>query len=126
MRLAIVGSRHWTHYDEFKRLVLRTVPIEEYHTIVSGGATGVDALAKRLAADIGRFYREFPADWATHGKAAGPLRNQKIVDYADFVVAFPCNHSRGTYDTLRRARAAKKPCSSLVIWCDVSEEERAT
>jgi hypothetical protein len=45
----------------------------------------------------------YPADWYTHGKAAGPIRNQKMLDdaFPDVVLAFP--GGRGTADMVRRA-----------------------
>jgi hypothetical protein len=53
-------------------------------------------------------------DWDKHGKAAGFIRNQEIVDNCDFVVAFWDGASRGTKDTIDRARKAK--ISTLIIY----------
>ena len=49
---------------------------------------------------------EYVADWATHGKKAGPLRNQRMIDegHPDLVIAFP--GGKGTDDMTRRALAA--------------------
>jgi hypothetical protein len=46
------------------------------------------------------------ADWNTHGRAAGPIRNQRMLDEVkpELVVAFP--GGRGTADMVRRAREA--------------------
>jgi YspA, cpYpsA-related SLOG family len=48
----------------------------------------------------------YPADWSKHGKAAGPIRNQQMLDESRprLVVAFP--GGRGTADMVRRAKAA--------------------
>jgi hypothetical protein len=47
------------------------------------------------------------ADWTTHGKGAGPLRNQKMVDLgADIAVAYMHEGSRGTADCVARAKKA--------------------
>jgi hypothetical protein len=55
-----------------------------------GGARGADALAKDWAMthpDIVRF--ECKADWKRYGPAAGPIRNQRMLDWSpDLVVAF--------------------------------------
>jgi len=74
--------------------------------IIHGGATGADALADDWAVVNWVPVDEFKADWARDGKAAGPLRNQRmLVDgRPDLVVAFP--GGRGTADMVRRARAA--------------------
>lgn len=48
---------------------------------------------------------EYPAEWDKHGKAAGFIRNQDMLDSGvDVVVAFP--GGRGTADMVRRARKA--------------------
>ena len=52
---------------------------------------------------------EMPADWTKHGKAAGPIRNQKMLDECpDLVVAFP--GGKGTADMVRRAMKAGIDC----------------
>jgi len=77
--------------------------------IIQGGATGADALAREWAtiqADRIHSYVNVPADWRRHGRAAGPLRNQEMIDNYDpqLVMAFP--GGSGTADMVRRARAA--------------------
>lgn len=85
-------------------------PIE---AIIAGGAKGADFLADVWA--ISRNVRSiaFIADWARHGKAAGPMRNQRMLDEGkpDLVIGFP--GGRGTADMLRRARAAGLPTKEI-------------
>jgi len=54
--------------------------------------------------------RAFPADWAGRGKAAGPERNQRMLERfrPERVLAFPTPgaENRGTKDMMRRAIAA--------------------
>jgi hypothetical protein len=67
--------------------------------------TGADYFARRWGEMEGIEVQAFPADWTEHGKAAGPIRNQQMVDSgADGCVAFP--GGRGTADMVRRAEAA--------------------
>jgi hypothetical protein len=47
-------------------------------------------------------------DWFAHGRVAGLMRNSQIVDYAEEVFAFHDGTSRGTLDTIRKAREAGK------------------
>lgn len=81
--------------------------------VISGGANGADSLAARSAGRQGVELMEFPADWGTHGKAAGPIRNQRMLDEGkpDVVWAFTddLEASRGTADMVRRARKAGVP-----------------
>jgi hypothetical protein len=67
--------------------------------------TGADRLANRWAELEGVEVEPFPADWARHGRAAGPIRNQAMADSgADGCVAFP--GGAGTADMATRAEAA--------------------
>jgi hypothetical protein len=107
--LAIIGSRNFTDYDFMKRkiqLLLEMLP--QVKCIVSGGAKGADALSERIAEDFHLDHRHIAAEWAKYGRAAGPLRNQKIIGEADVIAAFPLGESKGTQDGIRRARAAGK------------------
>ena len=81
---------------------------DELPVLITGGARGADTLAHNLA--LGGFEREvYPADWATHGRAAGVIRNQQMLDTGvDLVVAVAprTGLTTGTGDMVRRARAA--------------------
>jgi hypothetical protein len=65
--------------------------------LYQGGVQGADKLARMWAHDNmpKEFIHTFDADWDTHGRSAGPIRNQKMVDEAIktgdelLVVAFP-------------------------------------
>lgn len=74
--------------------------------LIVGGAPGADTLAEEWADCFGVRKRVFMANWKEHGKAAGPIRNQLMIDQGkpDLVVAFP--GGSGTADMVRRARAA--------------------
>lgn len=79
-------------------------PIEQ---VIHGDCkTGADRLAGLWARHMMIEERPFPADWKTHRNAAGPIRNQKMLDEGkpDLVVAFP--GGKGTADMTRRASAA--------------------
>jgi hypothetical protein len=115
MKLAIVGSRDYHNYITIKSAVDQIRKHVEVTEIVSGGAPGVDALAKRYAEEEKIKYVEFPADWKSYGKAAGPMRNQQIVDYCDKVVAFPADHSPGTNDTIKRATNVEKLLATIKV-----------
>jgi hypothetical protein len=73
-----------------------------------GCRTGADAIAHNWAEQNGVQVEVFDAEWEKHGKAAGPVRNQKMADSgADGCVAFP--GGRGTADMTRRAEAGNIP-----------------
>lgn len=82
--------------------------------IIQGGASGVDELARSWAKLLRVPCETFAADWRTHGRKAGPLRNQRMLEEGkpDVVVAFP--GGRGTADMVRRAKVAGVPVIEVV------------
>ena len=73
--------------------------------IISGGARGADTLAEEWADENNIPKTIVKADWKTHGKAAGPIRNQQMLDLKpNMVVAFPGGN--GTADMVRRSKKA--------------------
>lgn len=115
MRIGIVGSRTFNDYELMKDVFYGYFAIENdllgYGdiTIISGGARGADLLAKKLADNPYFDYIEFFADWGKYGKSAGFKRNQQIVDNSDIIIAFWDGKSRGTQDTINKAKLTKKP-----------------
>ena len=107
MRILVTGSRNWTDRAAIAQALL-DLRMEGPPVIVHGACpTGADAIADELATSWGWEIERHPADWDRHGKAAGPLRNQEMVDAgADVCVAFPHGDSRGTRDCMKRATAA--------------------
>ena len=105
IRLAVVGSR--TFRDE--ALLKRTLDdfIAEHgvpSVIVSGGALGVDTLAEQYAGNHGIPTLILRPEWGVHGKRAGILRNAEIVRESTHMVAFCVDQSRGTMDSVQRAK----------------------
>lgn len=88
-------------------------------TIIEGGAKGADSLAGSWADNALNVARlTYPADWSGIGKAAGPIRNQQMLDEGNpaFCLAFidkPLPESRGTADMVARCKARAIP--TLVI-----------
>lgn len=103
MKTIIAGSRYVISYDLVRHVIADSgFTITE---VVSGCARGVDAFGEIWAKRNGVPVRKFPADWNTHGKEAGPIRNQQMADYAEALIAIPGPESRGTWDMVRRAKA---------------------
>jgi len=103
LKIAIVGTRRFDNYNKFKELVLPILHNYQYDTIVSGGAVGVDTLAKRLANELNKNMLEF-----LPGNKSPLMRNTKIVLHSDIIIAMPCANSTGTYDTIRKANKQGK------------------
>jgi hypothetical protein len=111
MRVLICGSRKWTDdkiiYSILEGLTLREGPI----VLISGGAAGADSFAAQWAYANGIQHEEYLAEWELSGKAAGPIRNQHMLEDGkpDIVIGFPTAESIGTYDMLRRSAKAGVP-----------------
>jgi hypothetical protein len=108
MKLIIAGSRNYEDYQQFKVYVdYFTQNIFPNIEIVSGNARGPDKMAIRYAVEHNLNYRIFNADWEGHGKAAGPIRNEQMANYADALLAFWDGKSRGTKHMIDIARLAE-------------------
>lgn len=115
MKVIIAGVRNLDakHYQLISGLcdrILHDVTVTE---IVGGGASGVDKMGERYAKELGHPFKEFPADWKTHGKAAGPIRNKQMAEYADMLIAFWDGRSRGTKNMIDQAN---KHRLKVVVW----------
>ncbi len=113
--LAVIGSRSFNDYETLEYEIDRIFKYKKLDKpdrnmcIVSGGARGADRLAKRYAdehTDV--HYVEHPADWKTHGKKAGMIRNLDIVKDSRMVLAFWNGKSKGTKHTLGLAQTLGK------------------
>lgn len=72
--------------------------------IISGAATGADSVALDFAKDNWLSFKEYPAEWSKHGKAAGPIRNAEMLEKENVtnVMAFP--GGKGTADMIKKAK----------------------
>lgn len=106
LTIAIVGSRKYPK-PAFVRDFVRQLP--KGVDIISGGAKGVDSVAEFSARHYGHPVTVFAAEWERWGKSAGYIRNEYIVDAADFVVAFWDGESNGTDHTINLAKKRGVP-----------------
>lgn len=120
MKLLVCGGRDYsdrkavfnTLYDFCDKHGLWTEPTPDGNKlpnnihIINGKAPGADALSTDWAIVNWVPFTEYRADWEKHGRAAGPIRNQQMIDEGkpDKVLAFP--GGRGTADIVARARTA--------------------
>lgn len=109
MRVLVCGGRDFQENYVLTR-VLDTFDIT---VLIEGGATGADQLARAWALSNRVPNETYKANWARYGKAAGPLRNQRMLDEGkpDTVIAFP--GGKGTADMVRRARKAGVPVHQI-------------
>jgi hypothetical protein len=117
MIFLICGDRNWTSADVIRSYI---APYRKHFkglTIVHGDCRGADKIGAAVAKSLDCHIRAFPAKWDQHGKAAGPIRNQQMLDEGkpSMVLAFHDNieQSRGTADMVRRAKKAGVPVTVI-------------
>lgn len=114
VKVLVCGSRTWT--DHIPVLVFlagwqATNPGCSFR-VAHGNAQGADTYGGDAAEVLGMTVEKFPANWTTHGKRAGFLRNKQMIDEfkPDIVLAFSESPiSKGTAHTVRLAKAANIP-----------------
>jgi len=117
MKVIIAGSRDITYYSLAERAVaaFREQALFDITEVVCGEAPrGVDQLGKTWARRNNIPVASFPADWNTHGKKAGVLRNIEMGNYADGLIAVT-NGSRGTEHIIRIARSKGLLVTTLLV-----------
>ncbi len=110
LKVLIAGSRDFNDYDRLKHdMFLFTKDLWDKIEIVSGTARGADQLGERYAKEHNIPVKRFPADWDTHGKQAGYLRNMQMAEYADHLICYWDGKSKGTKMMLDIWGKTRKP-----------------
>ena len=101
MRVAIVGSRH---FSDPVRVIDYVKSLPPRASIITGSASGVDAAATKAAREKGIPVQVIPASFDELADASkSAARNQRLVDACDVLVAFWDGSSKGTRSTVGRA-----------------------
>ena len=104
----VTGSRYWSDYSA----VINAIKFIGPSLIIDGGAKGLDTLSEMAAKELNINNITIMANWNEHKKAAGPIRNRKMLSIRpDVVMAFhnDLQNSRGTLDCVRAAIKIKIP-----------------
>lgn len=101
MRVLVCGGRD---YRQPQRVYDALSSLDGVSLVIEGGARGADCFAAEWADKTETPHQQFVADWKAHGRAAGPIRNKRMLDEGkpDLVLAFP--GGRGTANMMRQAR----------------------
>lgn len=105
-KVIVAGCRDLADYELLKEkcdFYLQNQQPEDI-VVISGHASGADALGERYAHERGLQLETYPADWKAHGRAAGLIRNAKMATVADALIAFWDGKSRGTKNMIDTAK----------------------
>lgn len=111
-RVIIAGCRDFQNYDMLKErcgYYLKDKIQTHNVIIVSGHSAGADLLGERFAQENNLQVEIHRADWKTHRKAAGPIRNEEMAATAQALIAFWDNSSCGTRSMIDIARKHNIP-----------------
>lgn len=105
-RVLVCGGRKYINAEKLSAVLSQLHVDTPISLLIHGGARGADRMANQWAVHAKIPRAAFYANWGEHGKAAGPMRNQMMIDQGmpDLVVAF--SGGRGTADMVRRAKRA--------------------
>ena len=109
MKVAVIGSRNININN-----ICEYLP-NNITEIVSGGAKGVDTLAKEFAIKNNIKITEFLPEYNKFGRAAPLKRNDQIIEYADEVVAIWNGKSKGTEYVIKKCKKLSKSCKIYIV-----------
>ena len=123
MKLIIAGGRNIDWDEAYCRIVeacrIETSPYFDKliiaEEIVSGKAKGVDEAGEDYADSYSIPIKRFPADWKTHGKAAGPIRNKQMAEYADVLLLIWDGKSKGSKNMKETMESMGKPVYEIIV-----------
>ena len=124
-RVVIAGCRDYYNYDEAKTYIdfcLSDIRKENNIIIVSGCASGADAMGERYADENGFKVEKYPADWKKYGRSAGPKRNKQMAEICDYVICFWDGKSRGTKSMIEYTKKCGKTVRIKTIFKDRKNE----
>ena len=116
MKVAVIGSRSLIVTN------LHTFLPENCSEIVSSGAVGIDRCAKEYAIANHLKLAEFLPEYERYQKRAPLVRNRRIIDYANSVLAFWDGASKGTRFVIETCRKLGKPCTVILYKTEKTQQ----
>jgi hypothetical protein len=109
MRVLVCGGRFFEDRGLLFSVLDRLHDEHAFTVVIHGMAPGADRLADHWAIFNRIPAYRFHANWTKHRHAAGPIRNQRMLDRGkpELAVGFPGGN--GTKDMLRKALGADVP-----------------
>ena len=120
VKLLVSGSRYLKNYQFFSKC-MDAVCTKNTSLVFGDCPTGADAMALKYAEEHKYPYKMYTADWKKYGKAAGPIRNQCMVDTEKPTrgIFFKAKDSKGTVNCLNYATKKIKETEIHVVDIDL-------
>lgn len=108
-RVLVCGGRDYDNAESLNAVLDAAHYANPIVCLIHGAARGADTLAADWALAHGVLCNAYPADWERDRKAAGPIRNRRMLDLGKphLVLAFP--GGSGTADMIKQATKAGVP-----------------
>lgn len=117
MRLLIAGSRNF-NFDitAIQNFIDILIPMDTViDEVVSGACRGVDVSGQNWAEFQSYPVKKFKPDWDMHGKAAGPIRNRQMAEYADILLLVWDGKSKGSSNMRSEMAKLNKPIYEVIL-----------
>lgn len=79
--LFVCGGRGYMDRAKLQQAIEAMARTYTIVTVLTGSAAGADLMAEAIARRMELPYIGIPARWQANGKAAGPIRNQEMLEY---------------------------------------------
>lgn len=117
LRILICGGRNYddrTYFYHFMDRVIEKIrgtgeSQKRDVVIIHGAARGADSLADDYGRERGLRVIRYPADWETHGRSAGAIRNKLMLTDGDPHVIVAFKGGRGTQNMIQQGKKAGVP-----------------
>lgn len=118
MRVLVCGSREWTD-----TVAINTI-LDACHAeascwndelvVIQGGARGADTIAATWCTDSKVQFEQYGAQWDKYGKAAGFIRNKRMLEEGKPDVVWAFGYGKGTDMMVNLAKDAGLPVYRVV------------
>jgi len=105
MRVLVVGSQYWLDEEAIRNEMIN-LPV--FTTILHRGTFGADAISDRIAKELKMEIEVWQlAEERSGSRRESSARNKEMIQSGvDLCLAFPMDDSKGTWDCIRKSRAA--------------------
>ena len=105
MKVLVCGGRDYRDRDTIRRVLSEQHAVIAFTHLIHGACEGTDLIAAKWAEDNGVQPVACKALWWKQNKAAGPIRNRRMLDLEPhLLIAFP--GGKGTANMVKQAKEA--------------------